>query len=105
MDNKKIDGDGISHHICLDLTRIHCPIFVAPGLDVVFPPSHGMHVVELLAPITVLYVETRHKVHVETDVAPKLALYVPAGQFIHVFSLNEEYFPAPQGCVVSSPAP
>ena len=58
----------------LDGVTTHCATQVAPGLDVTFPISHGVHVSELTAPITELYVDTGHTVHVETDVAPNSAL-------------------------------
>ena len=61
-------------HVYLDRTVIHCPIHTEPGLAVNLPVSHGVHVFELVAPTTKLWVETGHKVHTEYDVAPTSAL-------------------------------
>ena len=64
----------IFQHILMDGVTTHCAAHVEPGLDVTLPISQGVHVVELVAPITALYVDTGHLVHVEKDVAPNSAL-------------------------------
>ena len=92
----------VYQHSCLYRTVIHCPIHVAPGPTVNSPISHGVHVLELVAPILLLWVEIGHTEQVENDVAPSSALYVPSGHVTHVVLSNEAYVPGPHLLIGSS---